>query len=300
MRSIDRFALSFAPVLLRLAVGATFLWAGAGKLFLDAELTPEQQAIVAQMDAGRVAPPAATEADPAPAEPDSAPAQPLPEPDAATPPPAQDDQADDDEDRPVLRSLTEPSARADGYTLVLAQDTALEDTPEDFDPGDAPAENIGANPRTPRKLVYVALTLHSAVYPEKGSPRLPAFMADHAMKFAWAVAVTEFVGGVCLLIGFLARVWALGVTGVIAGAFWTTELGPAVMGGLDSTFLGFLPPIWPFDPSTGTHFFFTLGLTLSSFALVLLGAGTLSIDRFLFGRPINSVEVYKPEENAKD
>jgi len=38
MRSIDRFALSFSPVLLRLALGLTFLWAGAGKLFLTTEL----------------------------------------------------------------------------------------------------------------------------------------------------------------------------------------------------------------------------------------------------------------------
>jgi len=304
MRPIDRFALSFAPILLRLAIGCTFLWAGAGKLFLNAELTPEQQAIIAQLEAGAPAP-AAIEPE---AQPDAAPAQPLPEPETATPPaeddaPASDADEDesDDPERPVLRSLTEPSASANAYSLVLAQNTDDVDPADaDFDPGDAPAENIGANPRTPRKLVSVALTIHDAVYPEAGSPRLPAFMADHALTFAWAVAIAEFVGGICILLGFLTRFAAIAVTGVIAGAFWITSLGPAMMGALDQTFLGFLPPLWPFDPATGTHFFFTLGLTLSSFALVFLGAGALSFDRFLFGRPINSVEVYNPEESAKD
>ncbi len=316
MRSIDRFALSFSPVLLRLAIGATFLWAGAGKLFYKVELTDAQRAVITQLETGATTPSETVIEDAPPLDTDT-PVDPLPEPEATDPAP--DGEGDDAGERPVLRSLSDPSASAlqSGYTLTLAQDAAPETTsedddagelitdafaeaPDDLDPGDTPAEYVGSNPQKERFLAHVALTIHGAAHPEKGSPRLPGFMATHALTLAWAVAIIEFTGGVCVLLGFLTRVWAFAITCVIAGACWTTELGPAVMGGLDQTFLGFLPPIWPFDPGAGMHFFWTIGLTLSSFALVFLGAGALSVDRFLFGRPLNTLEVYNPDEDAND
>jgi len=330
MRSIDRFALSFSPILLRVAIGVTFLWAGAGKLFYKVELTDAQRAVITQLETGAATPSETVidDATPADVPADTTPVEPLPEPDASDLPadtPAADppSEEDDDGERPVLRSLTDPSASAlgTGYTLTLAQDTTpaapapdatdddeagelITDTfgeaPADIDPGDTPAEFVGSNPQKERFLAHVALTIHDAAHPEKGSPRLPGFIATHALKLAWAVAIIEFTGGICVLLGFLTRVWAFAITGVIAGAFWTTELGPAVMGGLDQTFLGFLPPLWPFDPGAGMHFFWTLGLTLSAFALVFLGAGGLSVDRFLFGHPLNTLEVYTPDEDAKD
>ncbi len=312
MRAIDRFALSFTPMLLRLVIGATFLWSGAGKLFHHTELSDPDRAIITQLEGGAPAP-----TNQAP------PAEPLPEPD----PEAEtgDAPAEDSEEepaRPRLRSLTDPNASAlpSGYSLTLAQDSAPDQGLDTLNPNaetteeavgealdaitdeieDAAAEFVGANPTRERFLVNVALTTYKAANPEKGSPRVPAFMGDNALVLAWGVAIIEFVGGVCLILGFLTRFWAVMITGVIAGALWITELGPAMLGGLDQTFLGFLPPVWPFNPAAAMHFLWLLLLTISAFSLVFLGAGALSIDRFLFGHPLNKVEVYTPPKEDDD
>jgi len=316
MRSIDRFALSFSPILLRLALGLTFLWAGAGKLFLTTDLGPAQAATLAEIRAG--AAPAAPETDAEPSQEDAAPAEALPESRqgaarnsnlrSLTDRPADDAEetnppsgaaeegadTDDEPNRPDPRAQLAPaSGFAPGYSLVLAQDQAPEQEPdqEEAAPDDAaPEDSASTNEVTTseRMLVHVALTIHAAVHPEKGSPRLPAFMARNAIALAWAVALIEFLGGVCMILGLLARLWALGLTGVMAGVVWITHVGPASLGGMDQTFLGFLPPVWPFNPEAGMAFFWTLGLLLTAFATVFLGAGALSLDRLLFGSPNNN------------
>ena len=46
----DRMALGVSPLFIRVALAATFLWAGAGKLFFkDMEVQGEQAAILANM-----------------------------------------------------------------------------------------------------------------------------------------------------------------------------------------------------------------------------------------------------------
>lgn len=328
MRSIDRFALSFTPMLLRLAIGLTFLWAGAGKLFHQVQFSEADRAILTQIETGAPAPAQPNAETTAPDPEDEIPA--LPEPDPADTPPADDAPADEEgDDSPRLRSLTEPSARAlpSGYSLTLAQDAAPSDEPGTNEPtpneesageagelitdafADPPAETdtpedvsetVGANVSKDRFLNRTALTIYGAAHPEKGKPRLPAFMGVHAIKLAWAVAIIEFAGGLFILLGFLTRVWALAITGVIAGALWSTELGPAMLGGLDQTFLGFLPPLWPFNPGAAMHFLWLLLLTLASFSLVFLGAGAFSIDRLLFGHPSAELEIYTPPTGKDD
>ena len=325
MRSIDRFALSFSPILLRLALGLTFLWAGAGKLFLTTELGPEQAATLAEIRAG-AAP--ASAPDPEDAAPNAAPDQALPESqpsesrrngnlrsltdrpanqqenqsdnqpgdrpsDQSGESPADDASDDEEPNRPDPSAAAPDRAPAPGYSVALVQDqdqTETETEPSAADDDD-PASTVAAKERM---LVSVALTIHGAVHPEKGSPRLPAFMASNAIAFAWAVALVEFLGGICMILGLLTRLWALGLTGVMAGVVWISEIGPAAMGAMDQTFLGFLPPVWPFNPATGMHFFWTLGLLLTAFAMVFLGAGALSLDRLLFGNPSkNTYETFK-------
>jgi len=309
MRSIDRFALSFSPILLRLALGLTFLWAGAGKLFLTTELGPEQAATLAEIRSG--AAPASTP-DPEDASPDEA----LPEsrqtesrrngnlrslsdrPAEETEPPATppnnqqggaapgDETEDDSADEPNRPDPRAHASPAPGYSLVLAQDESEPAGAEtDAENADAEPDAAGAAAAEERMLVSVALTIHGAVHPDKGSPRLPAFMAANAIALAWAVAIIEFLGGVCMILGLLTRLWALALTGVMAGVVWITHIGPAALGAMDQTFLGFLPPVWPFNPQAGMAFFWTLGLLLTAFAAVFLGAGALSLDRLLFGSP---------------
>lgn len=279
MRSIDRFALSFTPILIRVALGVTFLWAGSGKLFTSVELSPEQEATLK----ATVVVPAAVTPETVPS---ATPAEVLPETETPTPPAS-----------PRLRSLTDPGADAGatlptGYRLTLVQDTAPEGTgPEDAEEATPEASEASATTHR-RALVYVALSIHDAVRPTKGSPRLPAFFADQAMTLAWAVAIIEFLGGICLLLGFMTRLWAVALTGVASGIVWISEIGPAAMGALDRTSFGVLPPVWPFDPSSAMHFFWTIGLLLSAIAMIFLGAGALSVDRLLFGNPLRGRETY--------
>jgi uncharacterized membrane protein YphA (DoxX/SURF4 family) len=308
MRAIDRFALSASPICLRLILGITFIWSGAGKLFTTADLTPDQQAVLAQIETQTPATLAPEEpdpaADPAGSEIDRLP-EPQPEPEAA--PETEPSPADAESEGQRLRSLTDPPDRSAalprGYTITLAQNDSPrhEDDPEVMDnlerAAEAARENVeqAIDPDQPRRLVTVALTIEGAVNPEKGSPRLPAFFLTYAMPFAWAVAIIEFLGGLCLLIGFLARFWAVLLTGVAAGIVWITSLGPAMLGGIDNAFLGFLPPLWPFDPAAATQFLWTMALFFVALAMILLGAGTLSIDRLLFGNPLRRFTYVKRE-----
>ena len=61
LRRRDKLALAFSPVFLRLAVGLTFLWAGAGKLFDERRLNPADVATLTSMGVtipGQATPPA--------------------------------------------------------------------------------------------------------------------------------------------------------------------------------------------------------------------------------------------------
>lgn len=100
-------------------------------------------------------------------------------------------------------------------------------------------------------------------------------------SLAWAVAFTELIGGFCLLLGLLTRFWAFGVAGVMLGAIWLTQLGPAIQTG--ETVLGFLPAYERFSPAAWQALMFQFSLLTAALALAFLGAGRASIDHALFG-----------------
>jgi uncharacterized membrane protein YphA (DoxX/SURF4 family) len=308
MRAIDRFALSFSPICLRLILGVTFIWSGAGKLFTTAELTPEQRTVLEQIETRTPAPPAPEQLDPAepPAEGEI---EPLPEPEAQPDAQPQSQPQPRDREGQRLRSLTDPQDQQEsasaalpaGYSITLAQNEQPADAEPNFEEAgreiDEAVEDVerAVNPREPRRLVSVALTIEGAVNPDRGSPRLPGVFLTYAMPLAWAVAVIEFLGGLCLLIGFIARFWAVMLTGVAAGIVWITSLGPAMLGGIDNAFLGFLPPLWPFDPPAVMQFLWTMALFFVALSMIFLGAGALSIDRLLFGNPLKRFTYVKRE-----
>src|SRR4029450_2038499 len=44
------------------------------------------------------------------------------------------------------------------------------------------------------------------------------------VPLAWVVAITEFVGGICIFFGFLTRFWAAGLVSDMAVAFFKVQL----------------------------------------------------------------------------
>ena len=65
-------------------------------------------------------------------------------------------------------------------------------------------------------------------------------------------------------------------------AMWLTQIGPAIQSG--NTWLGFLPMNDPWNVATYSVFLWQLALLAAGLALAFSGPGTLSLDRFIFGR----------------
>ncbi|MDP4172957.1 MAG: DoxX family protein [Bacteroidota bacterium] len=81
---------------------------------------------------------------------------------------------------------------------------------------------------------------------------------------AYTASLAEFLGGIFILLGFMTRIFALGIVIDMAVAIFTVHLKN-----------GFFAP---------TGFEFPLVLLTSALGIFLLGAGTFSIDEFLAKR----------------
>lgn len=84
-----------------------------------------------------------------------------------------------------------------------------------------------------------------------------------AAIFGPIVAIVEFIGGICLLLGFITRYWSL----LLAIEMTVTTLGVKIPQG--ASFIG------------GGGYDLDLIFLAASLALALLGAGRLSLDRDL-------------------
>ncbi len=278
---------SIAPIFLRIVVGVTFLWAGLGKLEGEMRVSGEPAAILANMGlhiAKKNAQPITAEASGSPA---SAPAggselgkpapvdqfgPPVPPPE---PPPASAPQ-------PVLpdaQTTESPKAEPPPATATPPTDPKVART---YSAGEFPKEFAV-------KRVYgLALILHRASYP---APRADATLATKLwpqrfgrgawpLFFAWSVAITEVVGGVCVLTGLLTRLSASGLACVMLAAIWLTEVGPAVQAG--TTVLGFIPDRDWLAVDQWKTLFWQFSLVMSALALAFMGSGALGFDRKLF------------------
>ena len=91
---------------------------------------------------------------------------------------------------------------------------------------------------------------------------------------AWATSIVELVGGTLLLVGLLSRIWALGLATIMGVAFALTSwpvvstVGPFDLGLVD------------FHRAASQ-----LALGVLAIGIVLGGAGAVSIDQGIFGRP---------------
>lgn len=239
---------NLGPLLLRVALGAAFLFAGYPKIFKDHAFEPEALATLANLGVAG-AQRAAGEAKVLP-------------PDRE---PGEDGGA-----------LPDPSSRADSPRVILAQSAPASATTysaADF-----------AGPVELKSLHFVTLTLH-----EKSSgakPLWPKALAGDpwAPRLAHAVAWTEFLAGVFVLIGLFTPLSAFSLACVMGTAMWLTQIGPSTLGGGPS-FLWVLPPLnnFEYNPQGWQAFILQLALFSAAMSLVFSGAGSLSVDRWIFG-----------------
>ena len=280
----DRVATTVPPIFLRLALAIVFLWAGLGKILATAEFSGDNAARLANMGVQPLTP-----ANP-PATPNTGPdALPAPQPDAP------------------LNDM--PEARIPGAQSYAVVRTAQSEAPATPDaPAEAPVEPeaepepttqplpIPATPQaysaddfpTPisfRRANGLALTVQKAAFPPPAAdgslppPFWPEWAADGnwPVVLAWAAVVTELLAAVLVLFGFLTRLSALSLAGVMVSAAWLTQIGPALQSG--NTALGFLPAYDAFDIGAWTPLLWQLTIFASAMALVFSGSGALALDR---------------------
>lgn len=141
-----------------------------------------------------------------------------------------------------------------------------------------------------RRAMTIALRIHASAYPapdDLGTPRRPLWPEAMAggrapVVLAWVVTLTELSAGVFLLLGLLTRLWAAALLGVLLGAIWLTEIGPALQA--ERTVLGLLPDRAAYSVDLWRNLMWQLGLLMSALALLLAGPGAGALDNTLFRR----------------
>ncbi len=249
----DSLAISVTPLLLRVALGITFVWAGAGKVLETMPVQGEAAAALANM--GVLTP---TSVSPTSAAREDVPSRTLPP--------------------TLIQPAEKPAAPA-------AKKYSAADFP---------------NPVEVKRLYGIALLIDSCAHPSDvdGTARMALWPPNAARGMwpsilAWAVALTELIGGFLLLVGLFTRLSALGIAGTMLGAMWLTVIGPAIQSG--ATRFGFLPDYPAFDIEKWKNLLWQFGLFMSALGLFFAGPGALAADRMLFPR---SLPVSKPKPAA--
>lgn len=241
----------------------------------------------------------------------AAPDEQLPDPDggsaALAPPPTILRPASFLQDGGTTRSLADrrppagdpPAEEPADETEPTEPETSAPETPVPAPtPAPTPAEPAPAAPAftaadfpngaSVRKVVLLALVMDRAANPpldaesNQPEPFWPQALAQRPWPhtLAWAVALTELIGGVLMLLGLLTRLGALGLASVMLGAMWLTQIGPAIQA--DHTVLGFLPAYGRFDVEAWQPLLWQFSLLAASLAVFLLGSGAIGLDRALF------------------
>lgn len=272
---------SIAPIFLRLALGATFLWAGFGKLLETMPVKGERAAILANLGALDIPASASTPAPiPAPAQAE----------DKKLTSPDQPRETDADPDAPSTTPGAEPKA---SKPEVVKPSPAADKAPTPAASGPVATAADFPDEIRVRRVYGLALLIHSATNPgttESGNEKMPLWPAKVGtghwpLTFAWAAAITEIVAGLFVLVGLLTRISALSLAFCMIVAIWLTEIGPAVQAG--DTFLGFLPNYKAFGSDAAgnplfARLFWQTSLLCIGLALTFSGPGWLSFDRALF------------------
>ncbi len=291
MRFRDALTLHTCPLLLRAALGATFIWFGLPK-FDVTTFEGESAATLAQLGIGQVsvaggrAPAAAgspqdvSEPDEQAAPKESAEEQgqpdaptgdesPAPEPhsgDGAPAPEPRDGGAAQDQDTPASAAPTEQPVEQP------AENTSAQPAPEDSGRKDSAGQaNVMQTVRA-RQVEHLTIMLHSAGHP-------------YPQAFAWIAMITEIVGGALLLIGLFSRVWGLGLAVAMAYAFVLTSL-PVIEAKMDpaatNRLLAFVSAFRATEPQQQMGAFWQIMLFVAAWCIFIGGPGALSLDRLIF------------------
>lgn len=306
-------ACNITPLVLRLGLAVTFLWAGYGKVIETRDYKPEELARLANLgvakaqaaakpsgasalplDSGAGAynvtaspAPRSTTHEPAPS--DAGPSSPLPDP--ATKPAAKSGGKQHQPMRPAAAIASAGSLAQESPSSSPSTPSSPPPPTRTYTAADFPASMKLAN------VYLLALMLEGRSNPvttADGKTTRPLWPAEWGkgpwpVRFAWAAGLTELIGGGLALLGFLARFVGLSLTSVMLVAIWLTSVGPNLGGG----FLGFAPPFASF-PEWQT-FLLQIMTLCAALGLLLSGAGTLSLDRFVFsdakpGKPADDDE----------
>jgi uncharacterized membrane protein YphA (DoxX/SURF4 family) len=263
--SFSQFAgTAIVPTLSRIVLAVAFISVGHNKLFTHAEFDAAQATTLRNL--GVNVQPVEAESAAAFGEPRLVPAlfqsgedEPARGASAAAedqPPPTEADQSEVEESEQAQQPPHIDAEDIDETTG--AEEPAAVDTPET----DA-AEPLAEGTYRARSLYHVALMVDGAGLPQ------PVYGA-------WIAALTEFIGGILLLFGFLSRIWGLGLAFAMGVAFYVTTVQGA---GVFETWP------WKFSQNIGdfNRMYAQLGLGLLALGILLTGPGPISLDRLFFG-----------------
>lgn len=278
MSTKNRMALGVSPLFLRVALAITFIWAGMGKLWGTMEVDGEMAAVLANMGVIKPKTPATGTTTDGGVKP-PAPDKPLPPPTGETKPAPSDGSVDAGvEPRVVLAAFQDtgaPVGSTPGASPTLAQ--AGQYTAADF------PDKVSVKP-----LYLMAASLHMLAHP-KATPEKPAPMAiwppalaegRMPVIIAWLVTIAELGGGILVALGLCTRLAALSLAGVMVGAMWLTQIGPAIAKG--DAILGFLPNHARYGMEW-QDLLLQFVLFATAMALFFSGPGFMAADHALFG-----------------
>lgn len=274
MRFRDVLALNISPLLLRLVLGLTFVYAGLPKFKTVTFEGPAAQTMVVMGWATATTPVAAAGSSDKAESGEGATETGDGNGGAAAPEegvPADDNGGVD--------------ADTDADTQIAETTEAAEEAEED---AAAAAPVVTTGPVEARGLYKLALMLHGHNHP------YPDWMA-------WIAATTELVGGALILLGLFSRIWGLGLSITMGYAIYFTTL-PAFSAAIDTTGIGkYCRAMTALDTSDAQRGFWQLALLAMALAVFFSGAGCFSVDRLLFRRrseTIRTIEVTQDKSSS--
>ncbi len=259
----QKSGVTIIPLLARIVLGFAFITVGYAKVKHVVEYSPAQAQDLAAMGV-------ILEAGPAPAKPtDDADAD------------ANADQTGGDEN-----AQSSAAPRSAAFALAsYAQDGDANNQAETDDDEQAGGETVDAPTQLePAEVYHGSMKWNIALLLEKNNLPEPVLMTYVA---TW----TELVGGILILLGFLSRIWGLGLAIAMGVAFYTTSMSTYFAG-----FPGGMFEIAAMDLATFNRVFVQLSLFVLAFGILLTGPGPVSIDRLIMPRKSSGDEYDDDDE----